>query len=79
MARKTETAFGNFVAGSALGSMANNRIIPIDGVDSNLEEINSRCMIIGGSLAAIADGLSELAGAIADVYDKLDAMDRKNS
>jgi hypothetical protein len=56
-----------------------SRVIFIDGVDSNLEEINSRSMFTGSSLEAMAFGLEDLADAIKDVFDKLEQIDRKIS
>jgi hypothetical protein len=79
MARKTEEAVGLFSAASGLGALANARIVLIDRIDSNLEEINSRCMLLGGSLSAMGEGLQSLAEAIRDVYDKLEQIDRKIS
>jgi hypothetical protein len=62
-----------------LAFQASSRIVPNDGLDSNLEEINARTMLLGGSLANVGGGLAKLADAIKDVYDKLEVIDRKLS
>ena len=77
--RHTEQAQIDFDVAAFTARQAQVRIIALDGVDSNLEEINARCMTIASGLAGVAEGLSELSQAIRDVFDKLEAIDRKIS
>jgi hypothetical protein len=79
MARRTESARSNFELSAGMAGSVKSRVIFIDGVDSNLEEINSRSMFTGSSLEAMAFGLEDLADAIKDVFDKLEQIDRKIS
>ena len=79
MARKTDEAVADFQFAQQMGRNAGGRIVAIDGLDSNLEEINARCMFLGTGIENLGSGLEKLAGAIKDVFDKLDEMDRRSS
>ena len=48
-------AVGDFGIAGGLANQASNRIVPNDGLDSNLEEINARTMLRGSSLVNLAD------------------------
>ena len=72
-------AVGDFGIAGGLANQASNRIVPNDGLDSNLEEINARTMLRGSSLVNLAEGFIKIADAIKDVYDKLEVIDCKVS
>jgi hypothetical protein len=77
VARKTDSAQALFKAAEEQALDAAHRYMLTDGTKTSLEAVDARCRNTALAVGVIAEGLVELASAIHDVYEKLEAMDRK--
>jgi hypothetical protein len=77
--RHTEAASQAFQNSARWSGFATSPL-PLKSTESPpVETVDGRIWYLASAMALMAEGLDNLTDAIRDVYDKLDAMDRKSS